>query len=774
MLKIGGTMRKRIILCFMVFILYVVVGCGKNAVENTVDVTEAVKTAENETDNVKEESEIEVPVTGEEKAEVKMETGEENPYFPATSHMALKVRASYYKGQGLTDKIVDAEINRLKVYENGSIYKLEINIDIETASSDFPGMVRYFYVKADEIDLIWPFYQAEPNGKVIRFYDDDELLLDTFDTEEKLQDKGQLEPVCKEENTEYEDKYWFCYMKKEEDQITYYRREMRDSGDDMQKDLFVWEKGKGLIKFETGFGPGPMEASITEISADGDEVAENVIHVTAEELQGNILGYSLLRYSPNPENAMYYERDMSYLVEEEFVGKGIYISDYMCETEVFLGSILKEVLADRGVVSGENRQYFTEYALGQLKEVEWETLDAQWSPDLWTYDRYYSAYPLSGGGGYQFSYYFFGNDEKTAKEEINQIALRLYVDVDGKICEMGTRINTVPTKDNRIEIGILENGLFDEGYSELVIWEGTPCMEKMKWDFERYFRRFMYNDEIYEQKNKGLLQSGNASSSAEELADIFLRVMKSRGADVEQYAGQFGFEKDFLNFAHTDWGALGENWTVSEGYDCFFTDRIQGSGYVGFQYYFYPDFQTMGVDEAMMVAIGCNVDCSEGKIDYNTVDIFPIMEETYEKIRKKQKEDRVLVVEEGMLQMGKDKVDVPVIDRELQYRPISEFDAATVAAMQSNRRVKEEFWGFTDTAEAAAYLREKFLQDFAEEQYDCFHIKTNEVAECLHLQYYFYPERNGEEQIKSRIMVVDVFLSEQGIEKMEVNEFCEG
>lgn len=579
MLKIGGTMRKRIILCFLVFILYVVVGCGKNAVENTMDVTEAVKTVEDETDNVKEESEIEVPVAVEEKAEVQVETGEENPYFPATAHMALKVRASYnyYREQALVDKIVDAEINRLKVYENGSIYKLEINIDIDTSSREFPGpgIVRYFYVKADEIDLIWPFYQAEPNGKVIRFYDDDELLLDTFDTEEKLQ-----------------------------------------------------EKGKGLIKFETGFGPGPMEASITEISADGDEVAENVIHVTAEELQGNILGYSLLRYSPNPENAMYYERDMSYLVEEEFVGKGIYISDYMCETEVFLGSILKEVLADRGVVSGENRQYFTEYALGQLKEVEWETLDAQWSPDLWTYDRYYSAYPLSGGGGYQFSYYFFGNDEKTAKEEINQIALRLYVDVDGKICEMGTRINTVPTKDNRIEIGILENGLFDEGYSELVIWEGTPCMEKMEWDFERYFRRFMYNDEIYEQKNKGLLQSGNASSSAEELADIFLRVMKSRGADVEQYAGQFGFEKDFLNFAHTDWGALGENWTVSEGYDCFFTDRIQGSGYVGFQYYFYPDFQIMGVDEAMMVAIGCNVDCSEGKIDYNTVDIFPIMEET--------------------------------------------------------------------------------------------------------------------------------------------------
>ena len=64
--------------------------------------------------------------------------------------------------------------------------------------------------------------------------------------------------------------------------------------------------------------------------------SENAIHVTADQLQGNILGYSLLRYSPNPENQMYYERDMAYLVEEEFVGKGIYISDYMCETDSIL------------------------------------------------------------------------------------------------------------------------------------------------------------------------------------------------------------------------------------------------------------------------------------------------------------------------------------------------------------------------------------------------------------------------------------------------------
>ena len=188
-----------------------------------------------------------------------------NPYFPAKEHIALKVRANYYKSQKPIDEIVDAEIDRLRVYEKGGIYKLEIHIPTDTASFDFPVMVRYFYVKADEINLIWPFYQAEPNGKCIYFYDDDELLLQTFDTEEKLENKGQLEPVCREENIEEEEEYWFRSMKKEEDRITFYRREMNHSGDEMQKDLFVWEKGKGLVQFETGFGPGPMEVTITEI-----------------------------------------------------------------------------------------------------------------------------------------------------------------------------------------------------------------------------------------------------------------------------------------------------------------------------------------------------------------------------------------------------------------------------------------------------------------------------------------------------------------------------
>lgn len=36
----------------------------------------------------------------------------------------------------------------------------------------------------------------------------------------------------------------------------------------------------------------------------------------------------------------------------------------------------------------------------------------------------------------------------------------------------------------------------------------------------------------------------------------------------------------------------------------------------------------------------------------------------------------------------------------------------------------------------------------------------------MHLQYYFYPERVNEEQAKNRTLVVDMYLSESGIEHM--------
>ncbi|MDE6739766.1 MAG: hypothetical protein K2K07_11810 [Lachnospiraceae bacterium] len=419
-----------------------------------------------------------------------------------------------------------------------------------------------------------------------------------------------------------------------------------------------------------------------EVVSDDAEQWNNRIYVTADEMQGNILGYSLIRMPPNPEN-MYYEQDMPYLLDEDIVGKGIYVSDYICETEVFLGNILKEVLTGRGAVSTENRQYFTEYALQQLADTGWESLDVEWEPDPYAYDREYCMNPVFGGSGYRFLYTFYPNKEKAATEETNKVDITLYVDGDGKIRDIKTSISTVPTEENRMEKWISMEGLFDDTYSEQVIRDGSPCKEEMVWDFERHFRRFMAPDEVYEQDNEGLLESGKVCASAEKLA-----------------------------------------------------------------------------------------------------------------------ESRFSVVENGTVLLEKTKVAIPVFDRPVMYMPISEFDPSAVAENHSRRKVKNEIWGFTDAAEAGDYLGKKFLQDFAEDnveageiyklakdkediqsvlyaigrfvddgwkankQYDCFCVKSNEAEGCMHLQYYFYPERVNEEQAKGRTLVVDMYLSESGIENM--------
>lgn len=551
----------------------------------------------------------------------------------------------------------------------------------------------------------------------------------------------------------------------------------------------------------------------SEIVSEDTEECKDTFYVPADELQGNLLGYSLIRMPPDPESNMHYEQDMPYLLDEDMVGKGIYISDYICETEVFLGDILKDILTSRGVVSGENRQYFTDYALEQLSDTNWESLDAEWEPDLYAYDRDYNMNPVSGGGGYQFFYYFYPNQEEIRKEEMaeeetNMVDIMLYVDSDGKICEIKTDISVESAEDSRIETWIAMDGLFDDTYSEQIIKDGIFCHDGMVWDIERHFRRFMLPDEVYEQDNEGLLASGNVCTSAENLADILFHVMGNRGTDVEKYAEWFNSDKYFSDFADTNWESLGEDWIVNEEYDCFFIDYISYSGWVKFQFYFYPDFKSMGVNEAKTVVISCLIDTTYGVIWNSSIDIFPITKEEYQKIKQKQAESRILVVEKGNVLSGNTKPTIPVLDRKMDYMPISEFDPDIIALEHSSREVKEGIWGFTDVAEVGDYLAQKFLQDFdednaeegkiyelienksalrnalysieyfmedgwkADKEYDCYYKKTNEAEGCMHLQYYFYPEQVSVEQERGKTLVVDVYFSESGIEYIGVNQFC--
>ena len=187
----------------------------------------------------------------------------ENPYFPAKEHVPLKVHAQYYN-RGFVDEIADAEINRIKIYEEGSIYKLKIYI-VPTIHSwyfvDNENMSMYFYVMADKIYWILPYTQLEPGGKTINFYDDDDMLVKTLDTDEKLQSIGVLRLVCQEKDICEE----AFYITQEENRITYHSSETKPNGEPGGEDLFVWKKGKGLVEFGIGFGPGPMDVHIDEI-----------------------------------------------------------------------------------------------------------------------------------------------------------------------------------------------------------------------------------------------------------------------------------------------------------------------------------------------------------------------------------------------------------------------------------------------------------------------------------------------------------------------------
>ncbi|MDE5930893.1 MAG: hypothetical protein K2H40_00200, partial [Lachnospiraceae bacterium] len=79
-----------------------------------------------------------------------------------------------------------------------------------------------------------------------------------------------------------------------------------------------------------------------------------------------------------------------------------------------------------------------------------------------------------------------------------------------------------------------------------------------------------------------------------------------------------------------------------------------------------------------------------------------------------------------------------------------------------------------ETIHSALYAIEGFIDDGwqVDGQYDCFYVKNNEAEGCMHLQYYFYSEGVSEEQTKGKVLVIDVYLSELGIEHMRVNAFC--
>lgn len=532
---------------------------------------------------------------------------------------------------------------------------------------------------------------------------------------------------------------------------------------------------------------------------------QNRIDADMDNIDGNLLGYSLLRYPPG--GSAVYERDTDYLLEEKSVGKGIFVSPHMDESEIFLGQILKETIEGRGTIPDEKKDYFTETGIRQMQEISWELLDGAWVFNPYAYDRFYEINRLYGEAGYTFSYLFYADREKVETETTQTLRLRLSVNGGGKICGVKGEILDEPsTERSGMEYGINITGLYDDTYKEIIIQNGKACEGKVLPDFEKYFKRGLSPNEVYEQVNAGLLESGDAAVAAEEVARILTDVMESRGANAAGYADRFDYEKDFQEFQCEDWERLGEGWKADEGYYCFYADTIR-TGRVEFQYYFYPDYEAMDTEVAEAVIFVCMVGSGDGKLSYPDMTVFPMSREECRIAKQMQEKEewRIPVVEQGQVLHNGIRISVPVADRGPVGNGIWEYRYDEERA-GSYRREEREIWGKETVEEAAAWLGEKFLDMIEEgeireemlgelsiydsdslrmddmkyfikdgwkatEEYDCYHIRENECNGCIALRYYFYPEKLEEDQTEGKVLVIDVYVSEDGIEEFQCNEY---
>ena len=179
--------------------------------------------------------------------------GCENQYFYSQRITYLTADVVYgdfqEKAQG------ELEIKWLKKYDNGDLFKLTVMpIDDITKWLGEERLNIYIYVTSDEIYRLWSYvFQDEES---IEFYNDDVLLMEILDTDEKLVENGEL--ICCMENVydELEDSEVGTHKSiivKEDGEIVYSRADVTPNGEPYFYELFRFKIGDGLIEYKSGY-----------------------------------------------------------------------------------------------------------------------------------------------------------------------------------------------------------------------------------------------------------------------------------------------------------------------------------------------------------------------------------------------------------------------------------------------------------------------------------------------------------------------------------------
>lgn len=265
----------------------------------------------------------------------------------------------------------------------------------------------------------------------------------------------------------------------------------------------------------------PEDEYRQEEYAEDDSVKDDTEETVA------IREYSLQRNTESRKDI----EEPEYLLEKEFVGKGVFRSENMTETDAFIAGLLMEAIGQQGRMPEGTDRYFSEQAIGQLQETDWTLLHESWVADSYFYDSHYTITWLFGNVGYDYTYSFFPDKGTQA------VNMRILVDPCGSIRTIDVDICERPEGSGVLDV----QGLFQEEYVEKVIEEGLVYQGKYLWN--------VFDTEGYSGPDvNSLPASGDMALRGESLGEILITLLESRGEKADVYIEFFKDENAFLQF----------------------------------------------------------------------------------------------------------------------------------------------------------------------------------------------------------------------------------
>ena len=453
-----------------------------------------------------------------------------------------------------------------------------------------------------------------------------------------------------------------------------------------------------------------------------------------------------------------------YLLEKDFVGRGVFQSEYVRETDAFIAGLLIEAINQQGIMPGEISRYFSDQAIGQLQETDWTLLHESWVADSFLYDSHYTITWLFGNVGYDFTYSFFPDEGTQA------VNMRILIDPCGSIRTVDVDICERSKESGNLDV----QGLFREEYAEKVIEEGLVYQGKYLWNF-------FDTEGSSGQDVNSLLVSGDVALNGENMGEILISLLESHGEKADEYRELFKDENTFLQFQESVWSRLETDWKANRYYDCYFIDTLKETGCVELLYNIYPDYEKMDTDPASAVILRCSVDIHDRKLSGIYMETCPISMKEYHEARTWTGQRIVLMEKGGSGMVGYDAVPLPIpgekrgerIPEELRTdilgkKLIADLDARALGNGEIKGLLAEE------RAEWLADIADRMEEELEtgwkiREDYNCYYYIHDRQTERVHYRYYFYFDKQGMKTRKA--LALDLLISKDGIETMQEHWF---